>query len=295
MPGRLEEIKGLLINTARRHQLDPNLVAALVIAESGATPEAVRFEPHYQWLYQPEKVKPRLSSLETEINLQKTSFGPMQIMGAVAREHGLTGWLTRLCHPALGLEYGCRHLAWLVQRFETPEAAVSAYNQGHPKRNSDGAFVNQNYVNKVFSLYRSLTDRPTDRDDKKTGDPKSSPPYVFSANSLKKLATCHQRLQTLFQEVIKELDCTIIEGQRSAARQQKLVAQGRSRTMNSKHCLSPSRAVDAAPYPMDWEDIARFQDFGRLVKETASRLDIPIVWGGDWQNFKDYVHFQLED
>jgi hypothetical protein len=60
-------------------------------------------------------------------------------------------------------------------------------------------------------------------------------------------------------------------------------------------------AVDVAPYPIDWEDTKRFYHFAGFVQATAKQLNIPIIWGGDWNNnnnfkdqtFNDLVHFEL--
>ncbi|MEW6265319.1 MAG: transglycosylase SLT domain-containing protein [Thermodesulfobacteriota bacterium] len=159
MPERLTPWRPLIQSASERHGLDPGLTAAVVLAESAAQPAAVRFEAHYRWLFKPESVKPDICSIETEVMLQKISFGLMQIMGAVARERGFQGWLTELCRPEQGLEYGCRHLAWLLDRFSPIEAAVSAYNQGFPRRGPDGRYLNQPYVDKVMNLYHRIKTR----------------------------------------------------------------------------------------------------------------------------------------
>ena len=39
----------------------------------------------------------------------------------------------------------------------------------------------------------------------------------FSAISKERLATCDERIQTVFQQVIKYFDCSIIEGHRGEA------------------------------------------------------------------------------
>ena len=95
--------------------------------------------------------------------------------------------------------------------------------------------------------------------------------------------------------MIKNTDCIVLEGQRTIERQRELVAQGVSKTMNSKHLSSPSRAVDVAPYPIDWKDIKRFVILGEIVKTIAEKMEIEIEWGGDWNSFKDYPHYQLAD
>lgn len=123
----------------------------------------------------------------------------------------------------------------------------------------------------------------------------------FSERSIRQLASCHQKLVNLFSRVIEEYDCVILEGHRSAKRQNELRADGRSRVAFSQHMHSPSRAVDVAPYPLDWEDRERFYHFAGYVKGTARAMGIRIRWGGDWDGdgdfsdnvFDDLVHFEL--
>lgn len=126
----------------------------------------------------------------------------------------------------------------------------------------------------------------------------------FSKQSAAALATTDFALQRLFNEVIKTFDCTIICGARSEADQNKAFLEGKSkqRWPTSKHNTFPSRAVDVAPAPIDWNDLERFVFFAGYVKCTADRLGIRIRWGGDWnsdtrtkdEKFRDYPHFELE-
>lgn len=121
----------------------------------------------------------------------------------------------------------------------------------------------------------------------------------FGQRSLDRLSTVDTRLQRLFNEVIKYWDCTVLEGIRTLERQRKLVAQGSSKTMNSKHLTG--MAVDVAPYPVDWNDHERFIRFGLFVIGMAAGMGIPVRWGRDWdkdfdlndQQFNDSPHFEI--
>lgn len=131
----------------------------------------------------------------------------------------------------------------------------------------------------------------------------------FSNNSLKKLDTCHPDLITLFNEVIKHHDFTIIEGYRGQEAQDKAFEEGKSKLKypNGKHNKLPSEAIDAAPYPIDWNDKIRFYYFAGIVLGTAEvlrstgRISHSIRWGGDWDRdddfkdntFNDLVHFEI--
>ena len=132
---------------------------------------------------------------------------------------------------------------------------------------------------------------------------------AFSTRSQERLTTCHQDLQAVFTEVVKGFDCSVLCGYRGGAEQTQAYEQGKSQLQfpESKHNQSPSMAVDVAPYPINWDDRARFYLFAGYVLGTADRLYQEGVithrfrWGGDWdqdtevkdQRFNDLPHFEL--
>jgi hypothetical protein len=123
----------------------------------------------------------------------------------------------------------------------------------------------------------------------------------FSKASAAKLATCHPDLQKIFNDIITLRDCVIICGARTLEEQQKAFAGGFSKLdgikKKSKHQISKeqplSLAVDALPYPIDWNDKKGHEDFARAVKATAEHYKIKIRWGGDFKSFSDRPHFEL--
>ncbi len=125
----------------------------------------------------------------------------------------------------------------------------------------------------------------------------------FSSKSRNNLATCHEDLQKIFNEVIKNYDCSILQGWRSNQEQEELFRENKTklRSGQSKHNKRPSLAVDVAPYPIDWENKDRFYHFAGYVKGIADNMGIEIKWGGDWNNnnsfddqtFDDLPHFEL--
>jgi len=118
----------------------------------------------------------------------------------------------------------------------------------------------------------------------------------FSPLSNYRLATCHPDLIRLFNEVIKNVDCSIICGHRNQEDQDKAFADGFSKLKypHGKHNAIPSNAVDVCPDPIDWKDVDRFKAFSDNVKAKAKELNIAIIWGGDWDDsFKDYPHYEL--
>lgn len=143
---------------AEAFDLEPRLLLALITVESAGRPWALRYEPRYRWLYEPARLaRAERVSLDTERMQQQVSWGVCQVMGAVARERGHQGYLSQLCDPWVGIEYGCRQLVWLRERFgDQPEALAAAYNAGRPRRGADGRFVNQGYVDKVRAALARL-------------------------------------------------------------------------------------------------------------------------------------------
>ena len=138
---------------AVKHQLPIGLVRAVVHVESSGDPWAMNAEGAYRYLWDVTRNAPfrRLNGHEaamstppedfpsllpadrdTEWAGQRASWGLMQVMGAVAREHGFTGpFLTELCDVATGLEYGGRHLARLLRGAKGDVAlALARYNGG---------------------------------------------------------------------------------------------------------------------------------------------------------------------
>jgi peptidoglycan L-alanyl-D-glutamate endopeptidase CwlK len=126
----------------------------------------------------------------------------------------------------------------------------------------------------------------------------------FGKRSKERLATCEEDLQVLFKEVIKYVDCSILEGHRGEDRQTALHKEGKTKVLypRGRHNASPSRAVDVVPYPVDWEDRERMTLFAGFVLGIASQMDINIRWGGDWDQdfevkdnmFDDFPHFELK-
>jgi peptidoglycan L-alanyl-D-glutamate endopeptidase CwlK len=123
----------------------------------------------------------------------------------------------------------------------------------------------------------------------------------FGKKSLERLEELHPDLQLLMNELIKEMDVTILCGYRGKDEQNSAFINGKSRLQfpRSKHNTTPSQAVDIAPISpktkgIDWNDIALFLEMCSKVEKLADTLNIKIRLGRDF-SFKDYVHFELSD
>jgi soluble lytic murein transglycosylase-like protein len=112
---------------AAYHELDPALVCAIIEQESAWNTYAIRYEPGFRTRY----VAP-LGLPPTEEIARSISWGLMQVMGQVAREHGFDGkFLSALCDPALGLDIGCRVLSHkLASAHADIAAALALWNGG---------------------------------------------------------------------------------------------------------------------------------------------------------------------
>ncbi len=119
----------------------------------------------------------------------------------------------------------------------------------------------------------------------------------FGRKSRERLETCHPDLQTLFNAVIEEVDCTVLCGHRNKEDQDKAVASGHSKAPypTGKHNSLPSNAIDVSPYPVDWDDLIRFYYFAGWVLAKAKilrnvgEITNNIRWGGNWRGFDDGV------
>ena len=129
----------------------------------------------------------------------------------------------------------------------------------------------------------------------------------FGKRSRSRLKGVDVRLVNVLNEVVKYFDITVIEGLRSQERQNELVEQGKSKTKFGKHV--EGKAVDIAPYPIDWNSRDDFHYLGGFVLGVASKMGVDVRWGGDWSDsslsknarttkdnsFDDLVHFEIKE
>jgi len=125
--------------------------------------------------------------------------------------------------------------------------------------------------------------------------------YKFGKRSRNRLKGVDSRLVNVLNELIKIMDVTVIEGLRSAERQEELLKEGATKVKYSKHM--EGKAVDICPYPIDWDDRDRFHYMGGMIRGIAKQLNLNVRWGGDWDsdgevkdnNFDDLVHIEIKD
>ena len=125
----------------------------------------------------------------------------------------------------------------------------------------------------------------------------------FGTRSRNALHSCDERLKKVFNEVIKTVDCSVLEGHRDKDKQNKYYEEGKTRLQYplGRHNELPSRACDVVPYPIDWNDRERFTLFAGFVLGIAKSMGIILRWGGDWDQdwtvkdnkFDDFPHYEL--
>lgn len=119
---------------------------------------------------------------------------------------------------------------------------------------------------------------------------------VNAVRSKKRLDGVHPDLISVVERAVAlcSVDFMVIEGVRTAERQQELFNKGASRTLNSRHLTG--HAVDLAPVVggnIPWDDLGKFKEINKAMQAAAKELGVSIKWGGDFKNFFDGVHFEL--
>lgn len=154
------KLEALADGLSVEYAVDKNLVRAVIKVESSWQPVCTRFEAHYRWTYFPRDWAHKLNiPYEAELFFQKSSWGIMQVMGALARELGHKNHIVDLCEPEIGARFGVMYLAKLQKRYEVESDVIAAYNAGSPRKTSGGMYQNQRYVDKVhqeLNLLRRL-------------------------------------------------------------------------------------------------------------------------------------------
>ena len=125
--------------------------------------------------------------------------------------------------------------------------------------------------------------------------------YKFGRKSKERLKGVDAKLVNVLNELIKIMDVTIIEGLRTEERQKELLKKGATKVKYSKHM--EGKAVDLAPYPIDWKNRDGFHYMGGMVRGIGKQMNVNVRWGGDWDSdgdvkdngFDDLVHVEILD
>ena len=150
--------------------------------------------------------------------------------------------------------------------------------------------------------------------------------YNLSQRSLDKLVGVDEHLQRVVKRAIQisKQDFMVLEGIRT--REQCMINYGKGRTVAqcvakgvpaqyanpraakvtwlnnpfaSKHVTG--KAVDLVPYPVDWNDLKKFDAIAKAMLQAAKELNVPVRWGADWdadgkpreRGESDSPHFEI--
>jgi hypothetical protein len=134
----------------------------------------------------------------------------------------------------------------------------------------------------------------------------------YSQKSLTKLSSTILDIQTIMNELITMIDCSIREGgNRSLKDQQYYYSQGWSKCdgiiKKSLHQAEISKAVDVVPYPELYSSIPAFKRLAKYIYRVQFKLLNEgkisgfLEWGGvwskkdkkgKWTEFTDMPHWQ---
>lgn len=150
--------------------------------------------------------------------------------------------------------------------------------------------------------------------------------YQLSQKSLDRLKGVDERLVKVVKRAIQlsSVDFMVLEGVRS--KEQCMINYGKGRTaaqcvakgvpaqyanpsaakvtwlndpFASKHVSG--KAVDLVPYPVDWNDLKKFDAIAKAMLQAAKELGVPVRWGADWngngkpreRGESDSPHFEI--
>ena len=119
--------------------------------------------------------------------------------------------------------------------------------------------------------------------------------FKLGKTSLARLQGVDETLVNVVKRAIEisEVDFTVLEGVRTLERQRELYAHGRTApgkivtwTMKSRHI--EGKAVDLVPYPLDWNDLEKFNKIKDAMFKAAKEQDVNLRWGADWDQDGHY-------
>lgn len=129
--------------------------------------------------------------------------------------------------------------------------------------------------------------------------------YSLGKVSLKRLDTCHSRIQTWVKTAMgtSPLDFGVVCGFRDETKQRIAFEDGFSKADwgQSPHNwqigdVPCSLAVDLVPYHNGylWEDSYRFEILKMLLLTIAKNVGLQVIWGGNFKSFTDLPHWEIK-
>ncbi len=133
--------------------VDPQLVEAIALVESGGRPDAFRFEQTFYDQY----IKGKTSCAAKYGPLAACSFGAMQILLETACELGYRDHPCQLFFLPIGLSWGTKYLASLLDWSDgNQDRAILAYNAGKGAVELSPPYRDQAYLDRVQRALKGL-------------------------------------------------------------------------------------------------------------------------------------------
>lgn len=108
--------------------------------------------------------------------------------------------------------------------------------------------------------------------------------FKFSKRSINNMQGIHPHLRAWCDRLIQitPIDFVVLEGRRTIERQAQLVAEGASRTMNSRHITGHAVDLGAWLGTIRWE-LTLYCRIAEAGRQACYDLGVPIRWGGAWK------------
>jgi peptidoglycan L-alanyl-D-glutamate endopeptidase CwlK len=123
---------------------------------------------------------------------------------------------------------------------------------------------------------------------------------MLTARDKERLKGVHGDLVRIVERAAEMRSFMVVQGLRTMEEQRRLYLLGKSKTMRSRHLTG--HAVDLAPLvdldgdgdqELSWNP-DHFWPISEAMLGASEYLKIPIIWGGSWESFRDYPHFELD-
>ena len=124
------------------------------------------------------------------------------------------------------------------------------------------------------------------------------PLHPWGNKSKEAISTVDPRLVYIANKLADIWNMTIIHGYRGRELQTQLHEQNPNGALPwplSEHNHTPSRAIDIAPYPVNWEKVDRFDMMIGAAYAIAEGGNFRIDSGKFFSNVLDYPHIQVVD
>ena len=153
-----EQIDNLAGEIAEAHAIPPALLLRLIEVESSGDPWAVRYERNFARFHYDNNSRIH-TTVETERELQRMSWGLCQIMGYTARRLSWTDPIPRLLDPVANLKVACTYLLQLHSDARAKQSwrwAITAYNHSERWEQINLEWWHEGYTNKYHAILSSL-------------------------------------------------------------------------------------------------------------------------------------------